>query len=77
MYPISDKEIAAISDEAWVFQVSADKMVEKLLRYTSLGMKYFPKTFQYIENIDPYRFDKISYGEKLELLEIAGKERDQ
>ncbi len=76
LYPISDSDVAAISDEAWVFQISADKMVEKLLRYTSLGMKYFPRTFRYIENIDPYRFDKLSYQEKLELLEIAGEERD-
>jgi hypothetical protein len=77
LYPISESDVAAISDEAWVFQVSADRTVEKLLRYTSLGMRYFPRTFQRIEGIDPYRFDKLGRSEKLELLEIAGEERDR
>ncbi|MDD2745734.1 MAG: hypothetical protein PHU93_04310, partial [Candidatus Gracilibacteria bacterium] len=39
--------------------------------------KYFGETFRYIEKLDPYRFDKLTYQEKLELLEIAGIERDR
>lgn len=76
LYPLTEIDILNIADQAWVSQVTADKKVEKLLRHTSFGMNYFPKTFHYIENIDPYRFDKISYQEKLALLEIAGNERD-
>lgn len=41
LYPLSDADVATMVDEAWLFQISAEKMVEQLLRCTSTGMKYF------------------------------------
>ncbi len=76
LYPILEPHLDEITENAWFFQTATEIAVERVLRYTSVRMKYFPKTFEKLERVDPYRINKLSRSEKLTILEIAGQERD-
>ncbi len=60
LYELSESHLNDIVASAWMFQISTERAVEEVLRYTSVRMEYFPKTFQKLESVDPYRIDKLS-----------------
>lgn len=69
--------MAEIVENAWFIQTTTEIDLERVLRHSSRRMKYFPKTFAALESIDPAHLDNLTYESKLQILEIAGTERDQ
>lgn len=78
----SEGIVGELTDEAWNLQLVTETHLDSLFWQSSLGMKYFSKTFEAIEWIDPSKFRKgvpIEERRKAvgEILETAWIERDR